>query len=75
MLGIHGDPVKARRTGEAMKRRGEPLNELSIYGYPRAFKCLPRLSDRTWFGAQRQRADLPFDISVLDPTAGGGSIP
>jgi adenine-specific DNA methylase len=59
-LGIHGDPVAAKvRIAEATAS-GERLGA-DAYGYPRAFQYLP----------------LPLDsaATVLDPTAGGGSIP
>lgn len=75
MLGIHGDPVAARKRGEATKRRGEPVNELNLYGYPRAFKYVPDRRDRAWFLAASGRLGLGGGPTVLDPTAGGGSIP
>ena len=59
-LGIHGDPVRSKvRIAEATAR-GERLGA-DAYGYPRAFQHLPSC--------------LPVQHSVLDPTAGGGSIP
>lgn len=59
-LGIHGDPVAAKvRIAEATAK-GERLGA-DAYGYPRAFQHTP--------------AALTFESRVLDPTAGGGSIP
>ena len=60
-LGIHGDPVKAEGLRDSARIRGGSLSELQAYGYKRAFKHLPE----------------PVNTSavVLDPTAGGGSIP
>ena len=59
-LGIHGDPVKTKERIARAKITGEDLGS-DPYGYPRAFQFLPP--------ADGKRS------SVLDPTAGGGSIP
>jgi adenine-specific DNA methylase len=60
-LGIHGNPVEAEALRDSARSRGESLSESQAYGYKRAFKYLPE----------------PVESSqvVLDPTAGGGSIP
>jgi putative DNA methylase len=58
-LGIHGDPVETKLRIAQAKITGEDLGT-DPYGYPRAFQYLP---ERKIVG------------SVLDPTAGGGSIP
>lgn len=71
-LGIHGDPVKVRRRIDAAARTGEDLGP-DPYGYGRAFKYLPSVEDKRWFGEQIHQR--PEQIAVLDPTAGGGSIP
>ena len=68
VLGIHGNPVETRRKIDRAKRTGEDLG-LNPYGYERAFQFCP---DRT--------IDAMFDgrlseAVVVDPTAGGGSIP
>ncbi|WP_407530866.1 DUF1156 domain-containing protein [Methylobacterium oryzisoli] len=70
-LGIHGDPVKTRQRIDKAKKTGEDLG-LNPYGYERAFKHRP--DRRDWEGILhvRQGADVPI---LLDPTAGGGSIP
>ena len=69
MLGIHGDPVKARRRIDLADRKGERLGA-DAYGYKRAFSYSPSKADREWFGSTGSQ-----NVTVLDPTAGGGSIP
>ena len=72
VLGIHGDPVSTRRKIDAAKRRGERF-EGQAYSYPRAFGYSPNEDDKEWWQSEliggEQRA------TILDPTAGGGSIP
>lgn len=60
VLGIHGDPVAAKKAIEEAQRTGVRIQ--NPYGYDRAFKHRPEV------GAGGNR-------TVLDPTAGGGSIP
>ena len=71
VLGIHGDPVAARRAIDSAKRNGKRIK--NPYGYYRAFKYCPTEEDRRWL----EQEGMPNwrSISVLDPTAGGGSIP
>jgi len=59
-LGIHGDPVAAKVRIAQATALGERLGA-DAYGYSRAFQYLPR--------------PLETSATVLDPTAGGGSIP
>ncbi len=73
ILGIHGDPVGTRAAIDRAKRTGENLGQ-DPYGYQRAFKHNPTALERHWFEAQRARLGLADPI-VLDPMAGGGSIP
>ncbi len=73
MLGIRGDPIKAKLRIDAAKRTGEDLGA-NPYGYERAFKYLPSDQERTWFKDEMKRAGI-VEAQVLDPTAGGGSIP
>jgi adenine-specific DNA methylase len=73
VLGIHGDPVTTRKQIERAKRTGEDLG-LNPYGYERAFKYAPPEDEREWVKAQSQILGLN-DPVILDPTAGGGSIP
>lgn len=74
LLGILGDPVAGRRLILYAREKGIKL-ESNPYGYPRAFTISPDdnqiqvlqdLIEYTW-GTR--------DLSVMDPMAGGGSIP
>ena len=71
VLGIHGDPVAARQAIDRAKRSGNRIK--NPYDYDRAFKYCPTPEDRRWL----EQASISNwrSISVLDPTAGGGSIP
>jgi putative DNA methylase len=67
VLGIHGDPAGTKRKIDTAKRTGEDLGS-DPYGYVRAFKYQPTKSEI------RALFPLAAETSVLDPTAGGGSI-
>ena len=74
LLGIQGDPVAARRLiGYAnqrdLKLQGNP------YGYGRAFTASPREEDLNILRDLVQLLWHDREPAVLDPTAGGGSIP
>ena len=69
-LGIHGDPVAARHQIDRARRTGVRVDD--PYGYERAFKYAPDADDRSWLG---QTVASGRNVTVLDPTAGGGSIP
>ena len=69
VLGIHGDPVAAKRRISAATRRGERLGA-DAYGYPRAFGYTPDNEHKAWL-----RENTESGVVVLDPTAGGGSVP
>ena len=71
-LGIHGDPVTSRRRIDAARRKGIRF-EGKAYSYPRAFSYVLRPSDSEYIANTLGRKCR--EISVLDPTAGGGSIP
>ena len=72
VLGIHGDPVSVRRRIDVANRTGEDLGA-DPYGYKRAFLYSPSPNDLEWIrGIVNQWVGEP---TVLDPTAGGGSIP
>ena len=72
VLGIHGDPVATRRRIDVAKRNKEHLGP-DPYGYKRAFTYTPAKQNQTWVELVKE---LSLDtLSVLDPTAGGGSIP
>ena len=72
VLGIHGDPVEARRRIDAAKRNKENLGP-NPYGYKRAFTYAPNEHDKKW--AELATGCSLSALSILDPTAGGGSIP
>lgn len=72
VLGIHGDPVASRRRIDAAKRKGERF-EGEAYSYPRAFTHVPTDADRQFISSYMNGNVNP--PKVLDPTAGGGSIP
>ncbi len=71
VLGIHGDPVAARNVIDRARRTGIRVN--NPYGYGRAFGYLLEQTDRAWLRSTLD--DSIKDLTVLDPTAGGGSIP
>jgi adenine-specific DNA methylase len=73
VLGIHGDPVASRRRIDEARRKGERF-EGEAYSYPRAFSYCPSASENAWFHEQAAKCGAPEPV-VLDPTAGGGSIP
>jgi putative DNA methylase len=68
-LGIHGDPVSSQRRIQLARRKGIRF-EGDAYEYSRAFTYSMDEADEQWF---RNAADT--SANVLDPTAGGGSIP
>ena len=72
VLGIHGDPVAARRAIDKAKRSKTRID--NPYGYDRAFKYCPGPEDRAWFQSMTDGTDWS-QLTILDPTAGGGSIP
>ena len=74
VLGIHGDPVTARRRIDAAKRSGEDLGP-NPYGYKRAFSYSPAGVDIEWISDSVPSMGALGAVRVLDPTAGGGSIP
>ncbi len=72
-LGIHGDPVSSRRRIDAARRKGERF-EGEAYSYQRAFAHAPTTADKAFIQGGLKRLGLA-NVSMLDPTAGGGSIP
>ena len=72
VLGIHGDPAATRRRIDIAKRNKENLGP-NPYGYKRAFTYTPTEEDRDW--AELTVGSALKGLFVLDPTAGGGSIP
>jgi adenine-specific DNA methylase len=73
VLGIHGDPVEAKIRIAKATREGVRLGA-AAYGYDRAFKYIPDEKDKEWLEYETKRIGLESP-TVLDPTAGGGSIP
>ena len=72
VIGIHGDPVAARERIATADRQGERLGA-NAYGYPRAFGYTPDDDDRGWLSKLNKSS--VNGVVVLDPTAGGGSVP
>ena len=70
-IGIHGDPVAARRLIDRALRSGKRID--NPYGHDRAFGHNPDPDDREWLAWQL--GSDPDRVTVLDPTAGGGSVP
>ena len=80
MLGIHGDPMAAKRRMVEAGKNIDPVTGkrenlgTNPYGYGRAFKYSADEHEIAWL--RDQSRSLGFvDPIVLDPTAGGGSIP
>jgi putative DNA methylase len=73
-MGIHGDPMASKVKIAEAKRSGVRF-EGEAYTYSRAFKHTPDEGDREWIAAGAIRASGDDPVIVLDPTAGGGSIP
>ena len=73
ILGIHGDPVGARKAIDQAVRNGERIQ--NPYDYDRAFKYSPSSGDLNWIEDRSSFLSDSTHQTVLDPTAGGGSIP
>ena len=73
ILGIHGDPVSTRKKIDEARRTGEDLGQ-NVYGYDRAFKHSANHDQISWVLAEAVKAGFHTPC-ILDPTAGGGSIP
>ena len=71
VLGIHGDPVAARSAIDRARRTGVRVD--NPYDYNRAYSYSPNQSDLKWLKSTLGNSASNF--LVLDPTAGGGSIP
>ena len=72
VLGIHGDPVAARDAVDRARRTG--IRVANPYDYNRAFSYSPDTDDARWLKKEIGER-FSGEIKVLDPTAGGGSIP
>jgi putative DNA methylase len=73
LLGIRGDPVRARRAIDVAKQRGARV--ANPYGYERAFAFTPSEEDLAIAGKLFTLAWGDSGATVADPMAGGGSIP
>ena len=73
VLGIHGNPVATRRRIDTARRQGERF-EGQAYSYPRAFGYALGRDDYRWLQTMLGTRTLAT-VAILDPTAGGGSIP
>ena len=73
VVGIHGDPLESRRKILQARRSGVRF-EGDAYSYDRAFTYCPTPEDWQWIRSTTQRYSIEKAV-VLDPTAGGGSIP
>jgi adenine-specific DNA methylase len=73
VLGIHGDPVTSRRRIDDARRKGDRF-EGDAYSYRRAFTYCPTPADLEWVRTEMSKCGVDAGV-VLDPTAGGGSIP
>lgn len=74
VLGIHGNPVAAKVRIADATRDGVRLGK-DAYGYSRAFSYNPDDDDRKWMAEASIHNGNIASVQVLDPTAGGGSIP
>ena len=72
VIGIHGDPVTARNAVDRARRMG--VRVANPYDYSRAFSYSPDTDDAGWLKKEMGSRFSP-EIKILDPTAGGGSIP
>lgn len=74
LCGIYADPIKAKAEIIRRKDRGEKVVEKAIFGYERAYTNRPNPADLSLLHSVLESTwgHLP---TVIDPTAGGGSIP
>ena len=68
-IGIHGDPLVAKARIAEARRKGERLAD-GGFGYARAFQHALSTKEKGWVARS-----VDGDPIVLDPTAGGGSVP
>lgn len=74
-LGIKGDPVAGRKLIQWAKNTGAKLDVHPYGGAPRAFTVNPDLEDLRLLQDLMKHTWGTRDVSVMDVTAGGGSIP
>lgn len=75
LTGIRGDPVRGRKLIDWAKGKGIRLKEHPYGGAPRAFTVNPAAEDLEIMGDLLEAAWGTQDLTILDPFAGGGSIP
>ena len=77
LVGIHGDPVAAREEIRRLDSLGvkKRPKQYEIFGYQRAYTNLPWAHDVALFHRILVDQWPGGTPSVIDPTAGGGSIP
>lgn len=75
LIGIRGDPARGRKLIAWAKARGIQLESHPYEGAPRAFTVNPSAEDLALLGDLLEWTWGTRDLSVLDPFAGGGSIP
>jgi len=75
LIGIRGDPVLARKLIDAANLKGVPLESNPYGNAPRAFTINPSADDFQTMGDLLEWTWGTRELSVLDPFAGGGSIP
>ena len=75
LLGILGDPVAGRKLIQWAKQRGIRLKKHPYGGAPRAFTVNPSQEDLETMLDLLEQAWGTREITVMDPMAGGGSIP
>ena len=73
LLGITGDPVTARKLLDWARQQGQKI--ANPYDGPRAFTVNPSAEDLETLGELLEYTWGTRELSVLDPFAGGGSIP
>ena len=72
LVGMAGDPVAAQASVFAADGRRLPANP---FGYPRAYTHVPSGEDLAILHRLLARSWQSQELKVLDPMAGGGSIP
>lgn len=74
LLGIRGNPMEAKKLLQWSKLTGNKLDR-NPYDAPRAFTVNPDPDDLRIMGDLLEHAWGSREVSVMDVTAGGGSIP
>lgn len=75
LIGIRGDPVQARKLIDWANSKDVRLEFNPFGGSPRAFTINPAGDDLKLMEALLEQTWGTNDLSMLDPFAGGGSIP